>query len=330
MLKLQLKGKTIGFIGDPHLGKKFSNIQLHRVGEREAHQLLTFREQLNDTECDIIVMVGDLFDTYNVSNAVLLSTYEEIKYAVTTNNLTDYIFLYGNHDISRNDEVLPSIEILRNLVSHIPNIVMVRNKARLLERQGVKLLCCPYSYHLSAKDSVEALGDIKADIAIGHWDTVIMSGEHNLVPIDSLKHITKLLVTGHEHGTGLQLFDDVTLHKTGSMLPYSHGEDEEGLFYVTRTLEQVLEDLSNDPSIYHDKHLRVILLDGEELPSNVDCLALTSKKAADVEEDEGRVEAQFGEFSFKDLFFDTMAENEVSEATAQTYWDKYTQEARHD
>lgn len=333
MFKLTINNSVVGFIGDPHLGKKFSNVQLHRVGEREAHQLLTFRQQLNDKECDIIVMVGDLFDTYNVSNSVLLSAYNEIKFALEQNPNTQYVFLYGNHDISRNDEVIPSIEVLRNLLAEEKNLFVVRDTARMLHLKGITILGCPYSYHLSAHDSVLPFAEqgIKVDLAVGHWDTVVMSGEHNLIPLHLLKNMTKLVVTGHEHGTGTNKHEDVYVYKTGSMLPYSHGEDEEGLFYVTRTLEQLREELEVNPRAYYYKHVRVILFEGEELPSDIDCLAITSKKANEEEiEDDGRVEAQFGEFSFKEIFFSTMEENAVSEDTAKEYWDKYTQEARHD
>ncbi len=91
-------------IGDPHLGKKFTTgVPLHRRGERERLQYDLFRKELEDgaQSSNIVVMMGDLFDKYEVDAADLYDVALIYKDVASTFSGTIFVVLRGNHDVSR-------------------------------------------------------------------------------------------------------------------------------------------------------------------------------------------------------------------------------------
>ena len=111
MLELTLKNKRINFIGDPHLGKNFGGVPLHRRGEREESQFKQFSDELNSNH-DITIMVGDLFDTFNVSNDVLLRTMNVITEAAYANPNKQYYFIFQIFFVCYNFPYIRNIPIL--------------------------------------------------------------------------------------------------------------------------------------------------------------------------------------------------------------------------
>jgi hypothetical protein len=104
------------------------------------------------------------------------------------------------------------------------------------------------------------------------------------------------LWTGHYHIAGDYAVDGVTVHCTGSMEPYSHGEDPKGEIYVTMTPEQIEK---ADAADLRDKCIRVLLSEGQEMPTGIDCLAMTPKRLTFDKDD--LVLVTGGEFNWTDI-----------------------------
>ena len=292
-------GKTVALIGDPHLGRKFENgVPLHRRGERERKQLANFQEQLVQ-EADIVVMVGDLFDHPHVGFKVVLDAYTAIDAAATATG-NEILLLAGNHDLPRNLEVVGAFEMLEALLEGHPKVTVVR---RPWIKDGLALF--PWEWNRTALDQVEKLYDNgRVEAAIGHWDLQSFGGDDSHVcPTAALKAKfgnELAIYSGHYHLPGEYEVDGHTVVCTGSMEPYSHAEDPDGSLYVTLTLDELegRDDL-------HDKCVRVLLAEGEELPSDLDCLALTAKRAAKEDTEVGEI--TLGDFNWSSILAEKLA-----------------------
>jgi hypothetical protein len=139
----------------------------------------------------------------------------------------------------------------------------------------------PWSPVKSAAELVQDWGSPVACV-VGHWDHTEIAGDFNLIPLDKLKTITKLVVSGHDHVA--RDYDIVKI--TGSMAPLSHAEDPQGKLYVTRTLEEVITafDAGFHEDIFHDHCLRILAPRGADIP-DVDCLQLTVKRVGEEDAD---------------------------------------------
>ena len=115
-------------------------------------------------------------------------------------------------------------------------------------------------------------------VAIGHFDLKSFGGDDShIAPVAELHALgVTEIYSGHYHTEGDYDVGGGVVHCTGSMEPYSHAEDPEGIIYVTLTLEEAL----NAPDLTH-KCVRLILADDEEVPYDLDCLALTYKREKD-------------------------------------------------
>ena len=254
-------------IGDPHLGRGFkTGVPLHRRGEREARIFSEFQQQLNQ-KADVICCVGDLFDSPQVSREIVLKTIEVVRLAAGS---TPVIVMAGNHDRSRQPEVVSSFDLFKAGVEHVDGVVVVTTPTVI---HGV--LYMPWQWGVPVLEAVKAIDLTGVHTCIGHHDLESYGGDDSqLYPAAYLKSQgIEHLYGGHWHLAGEYLVDGHVVHCTGSMLPYSHAEDPAGQTYVTLTLEQ-LE--ASDPDWLHDKMVRVVAKRGSLIP-DVDCLALTTK-----------------------------------------------------
>lgn len=317
------------FIGDPHLGKKFNNgVPLHRKGEREAEQMKKFQEELLDlfdsegNKVEAVIIVGDLFDQFHVSNEVIAKTFEILDQVAITNDDVTFLILRGNHDVTRNTALRSSFDLLSLMCRNLVNVHPIPIKTIWTFEGNKHILLCPYDEFVSTKEAFSGIGNgmydsFQFEFVVGHWDTIAFTNDHNLMPVEQMSKVTKLIINGHEHTPMDYNVGDVRIIKTGSMLPYSHGEDPNEEYYVTRTLEQVLE----TPDAFKDKCLRITLKKGQELPAEIDARQITIKYVTEEETDETEVVME--EFSIKTLYDEVMKENEVSDELAKEYWEKF-------
>jgi hypothetical protein len=267
--------KQLHLIGDPHMGRDFKGVPLHRKGERELSQLVQLREHLL-TPCAINVNMGDVFDKPLVDLKVVHAVVD--LYYEASEALPDTLFVVqaGNHDLFRqlvDKEGRPlkgSFHALARMIDHLPN-VRVLFEPCIIGDIGF----FPWQWDCSAKDQVNVLGG-SYSVGIGHWDLSDFGGSNeHLCPAALLEaHGATDIFSGHYHVAGEYVVDGRRVQCTGSMQPYTHGEDPTGKFYRTLTLAE-LESMDDDE--VRSMNLRVVLEPGETLP-DIDCLSIISMR----------------------------------------------------
>lgn len=302
-MRFEHKGVVFELLGDPHLGKRFRNgVPLHRLGDREKTQWADFRSSLH-TPCDVHVCMGDIFDSFIVPLTVILRAANIYREAALANPTILFVLLMGNHDGSRDLERTSAFDILAALLADVSNIKVVKDK--VFNAAGGQSYVPWHPVH----DAATMAADVEdgCTVAFGHWDVVTVSDKSNEVPVAVLKPKgVEVIVTGHDHLASEIEMDEVRVIRTGSMQPYSHSEDPNGVRYVTLTPDEIRErtDLA-------DKCVRVKLKPGEIFDDVVECMAFSRMrdKADDEEED---VAVEFEEFDFNSLLTDAFTEAGVS------------------
>lgn len=272
-------------IGDPHFGRDFRRgTPIARRGEREIMQRAAFIAELETEEVDTIVMVGDLFDKPVVPLQILSQVISDVLITADHRPDVQFIFMAGNHDLSRQLGVKGAWDIFTLAVGWMENIVIVEGGPTLYQ----DVLYFPWDWTMTAVEQIEMVGEVGSlSAVVGHWDMMTFGGDDShLCPVRSLH--TKFgpsvaIYSGHYHEEKDYEIDGVTVHCTGSLQPYAHGE---GDMYVTLTAEEALarDDLRN-------KCVRIRLQPGEVMPE-IDCLQLTSiRVTTEDEESEVHLEA---------------------------------------
>lgn len=326
---LRLNQSSLNLIGDPHFGKDFiTGVPLNRRGEREREQLALFKKRLIPDEgegVDTIIMMGDIFDKFVVSPSIVWQVFEAYAEAAANHPEVDYILIGGNHDVSRVENLKSSFDLLTAMLDSLANVYVVKDAGEFRTRAGDRILLFSYNALTPAGEVVDRLPekDGPYDAAFGHWDVDDFGGDnHNLVPLDRLAPLTKIVVTGHIHTPFEREVDGIKLIGTGSMMPYTFAEDPEGTLYVTHTADQVRANLAADPSFYHSKCLRILTPAGQELMSEIDCRQLVIKTLENDVTPENLV-VQMENFSFKTLFYDHFNQSGLSKDKIDEVWDRY-------
>lgn len=314
-------GKTLLTIGDPHLGRKFvTNVPLESRGIREAQLFEKYESLVSDPKADFVVMMGDLFDKFDVSNKTILDAWKALYQGCRCNQNTLYIFNRGNHDASRDKNVTSSWEIFRilSMQSYFPNLWIPDDSSDVWENMGV----VPWHPFKSPKEMVSQLFNkvsTPLECVFTHNDVSTYGAEDggdNLMAFDELKKITNLVYNGHvhvpstfSHSNGLKVVN------TGSMMPLNFSEDPEGDSFVTLTLEKFLE---TSPEDLRYKSVRVILKPDEVAPDPISCLQFKIQRVSEKgAEDVGDVTPE--NFELKTLFDTSMAE--VKEPLKTEAWE---------
>lgn len=262
-------------LGDPHLGRSFrTGVPLHRVGDREAMVWKQFDRELQTAPMGLHINMGDLFDKFVVAPEIVLKAAGHYRRAAEAKPETEFLIVMGNHDVSRDAEKASCFDIFRFLVAPLANI-HVLTQPSMIGNYGF----VPFNAFRSAEDLVAELPDGLERVFM-HHDYLDYGGPH-VIPTRLLASKGIFNVTnGHDHIARVEKRHGVTVTMTGSMQPYSHAEDPEGDWYRTVTLDQ-LQDLDAT-----DLNIRVMLAEGESLPTDLDCLSLIAKRIS-VDEAEG-------------------------------------------
>lgn len=291
-------GRVAYLIGDPHLGKSFEvGVPLDRRGEREVRQMQHFKRELEE-EADFVVIMGDLFDHPYVGFGVVQETYKALVNAAAAHPQRTFIVLAGNHDMPRNLEAIGAFDMLETLCHlRADNLRIASNTCQI-----GPIACFPWKWHMRA-DEQQVLAPVSqepVELVVGHWDLQVFEGnDSHLAPVKMLRerYGDVPLWSGHYHIPGEYIIDGDTVNCTGSMEPYSHGEDPEGHMYVTLTPAEI--ELAAEHGELRNKCVRVLLRDGEEMPTGVDCLAMTPKRVSDEETESAAV--LLGDFNWNEI-----------------------------
>lgn len=284
-------------LGDTHLGKVFQNgVPLHRRGDREKTQWADFEASLAEP-CDLHIQMGDLFDKRVVPFNVIYKTAALYRAAAKANPGRTYVVNRGNHDASRDLELVSAYQLFAAIVGDHPTIKVAQDEPVLVGNHVI----IPWHPTIHAEEMVELhQANIEgAEAVYGHWDIVAIGDTTNLIPAALLANLdVAQAFTGHDHLARELEIDGLPVTITGSMQPYSHAEDPDERFYVTRRLGYVLAHLDE----FADKCLRVALTREETLDVPVECLQLQLAR----DKEGGGVEVletlDFDAFDFNALF----------------------------
>lgn len=262
-------------IGDPHLGRKFEvGVPAHRKGEREREQLYQFREELAQPG-DMVVMIGDLFDHPYVPHNVVSSAIAAAIYAAKARPRTTFVHMAGNHDVPRKLTATGAFSVFQQACNQrLPNLRVLTQPAVV---DGVAFF--PWEWDRTALEQVEDLKHEDPQAIVGHWDLASFGGEDlHLAPVAALRDAfgEVPIYSGHYHASRTYTVQGVDIIGTGSMQPYGHAEDPEGLIYITVDLADL------DVEAVKDKCVRVRLRPGEDLPDGVDCRSIIGQRVAGV------------------------------------------------
>jgi DNA repair exonuclease SbcCD nuclease subunit len=274
---IEIAGHAFKLIGDPHLGRVFkTGVPTHRIGEREADVTLDFTQQVSSTDNTPIIVMGDLFDKYSVSENIVLDVAETLNSAAEWKKI--YV-LRGNHDSSRDSVRKGSFDVLERLC---PNVVFVKGVYEIQLENGYLALFGYDAFKSAAELAAQLTEGLNYLTAFGHYDLTSHGSDFNLVPTEvfaALKIPT--VYTGHIHKVQTIERHGVTVHAVGSMQPYAHGEQAEGdPLYQTLTLDEFN---ARNPEDFLDVNLRILLKGDEVFDTQLDCLSLVFKHIADAE-----------------------------------------------
>lgn len=224
------------------------------------------------------MQVGDLFDTFRVSTETVVRVAKIIDKVAYHNPSIMFVFIPGNHDVSRDADRVSSYQLLSMLVNRVNVRILTGHEP--VEIFGV--LFVPYSAFHTPLQQLEGLTG-RYDAIVGHWDVIDFGFENpQLAPFERLFELTDTVITGHDHLPRLLERGDKRCLVTGSMQPYSHSEDPDEEWYLTRTAAEVYA----NPAAVRGKHLRVILEKDQVFDSSeIDPLALTFKYIDDITEE---------------------------------------------
>jgi hypothetical protein len=282
----------IALIGDVHAGRKFkTNVPLHRIGEREESVYEDLLAALMPVDAKIeqhFVIMGDLFDKFQVDNNTLLKVAHLLKVSTQSGLNVQIHILRGNHDLSRDLMLASSFDVLKSLCSSNNRITFhdFERPTIVLDIKHLLVVALPYSSVLSASEIAEMLPTM-VDIgyyALGHWDyTAHGEDTHNLVPMEVLKRkgVTRVF-SGHIHKPQGHTIQGIPLKYVGSLQPYAHGEElPDETLYQTHGKEETEEILAGDENYFADVNLRVLIPSGESWTANIpNCLSFQVKTLA--------------------------------------------------
>ena len=262
--KINLFGETWQFIGDPHMGRQFSQVS-PQTQKKLAIKQLEELQRLMQIPARYRCVVGDLFDKPHVPEWVIMQMIELLDDPNT-------FILRGNHDESKSDLDKSSFDLLQ----HTALASRCVREEPMLFHDG-KLALCGWSFK---KTLLEQLEGLRPEVIVTHLDRLDYgSGSKNVIPFTELEaRGVKRVINGHEHKPYQGWYESLEYIGTGSLLPYTHAEDPEQQLFVTLTKEQLLE----QPDKYSEHFVRVL---GEDLSGLEDfkCLALQLKKPQTIE-----------------------------------------------
>lgn len=329
MKTMEIAGARVGTIGDVHLGRTFkTGVPLLRQGEREAQIFDQFVAELNESDLDFNICLGDIFDTYVVAPEYVLRVAMAYRKAAERYPETIFVLVRGNHDASRDADKASSYDLLHQLLLGIENVVVSLDHAEVIQQGNFRLGVLPWHPFINSKEMARSLGEgtdyLEYDLVVGHWDRVTFEeNPHNAIPLFELRPFTKLVISGHDHRPFDDEINGIHVIFPGSMQPYAHGENDDDGRYVTMSLEDVKAAIAADPLAFHDCAVRVLLKPGEQIDFDIDAWAITTKPIADNGEEFVDITMQTESFDMQDILGRCFTKHGVSPETSSTMLTKY-------
>ena len=295
-------------IADTHIGKKWAaNVPLHRRGDREKLQRETFANILENCHEDLYHL-GDLFDSWNVSNDDLMFVANELLRWSANNPSCYATIIAGNHDLSRSNKY-SSFEVLDEIVSQTKN-VEVLDFPDIVDDE----LFIPFGYQKSYAEMVKPfLGK--------HYTNVYVHAD--LPDVEALKQLdADHIYSGHLHN--LRPHNVVGgVEFVNSMLPLNHyeavGTQWDGALY--KTFDCVDQFYVSNEDV-HDKCVKILVHENEIAPNREDIDAMqVIIKSADEEAAAMYEDVVADGFDARSVFDDCM--KDVDSEIKEECWEEY-------
>lgn len=308
---------VIQTIGDPHLGRNFRNNLRHRLGDREQSIKDSFIGLLHKPS-SLTVIVGDLLDKVCITNEWFNFTLQEIERACRSNPTKQYIILNGNHDEVKDKGRVSSFKLLETYFksTDLPNLIFVSDSCihHSLSDFSTSLFFTNYDPFNSLDNLLKVsdlpVSDNKIKIAFGHFD-VESYGDSKFInreiPNILVEHFN-VIVTGHFHKPSNKVLDKNHIIVTGSMQPYSFGEEikEDGTLYTTIPILELKTILDNDSEVFCNSHVKILYTDGEDFLPPFNCYSFVYKNIT--VKDKTNFEFKSSEvLSFSSLFLEALS-----------------------
>lgn len=314
-----IDGLVIQTIGDPHLGRNFKNNLKNKIGIRENMVFNSFTELLK-APSDYCVVMGDLFDKAVISNECLQRTIQILEDISLSYPTRKFIILSGNHDLFKNKHKVSSFELLYDYFNKNPieNLIIVKDKSEIISEDNLSMIFTDYDPFKTIDEKLSP-NDFPINnfcLAFGHWDTENYGNSKFIdrtIPKILLKNCD-LIVTGHEHKPSVKTIENKNVVITGSLQPYSFGEEIEGEdLYVTVLKEELQKILDNNDKEFSKSNVRVILESKEDYPEPFDCLSISYKHTQKESEEELEELSKNTLDSFKDHFLNILKQHKTEE-----------------
>ena len=228
----------IRFIGDVHIGKRPSH-STKQSAARHAHLVDSILSGVTDEHFEgMIMQVGDLFDTYQVSNTDFVRAVKGIR-------RIDGVLL-GNHDRANNTTYVPA---LKDLAAIQDDCTIVDNPliSVLGDNQEVLLYAIPHmpcqqDFLEECQKALDFGQDFECSILMLHTNMYPEGFEGSHIENNLSEELARklaekfdLVVSGHEHNSCIKQ----GVHMVGSIVPYGFGEvtDKSILDYDTELKE---------------------------------------------------------------------------------------------
>ena len=320
----QGKSFLVQTIGDPHLGRNYRNNLRHRLGDREEAIKQTFYEKLRSS-VDITVVLGDLFDKVSITNEWFNFAIKALEDVSQEFPKKLFVILNGNHDLTKDRDRISSFELLVKYFSdrNLENLIFVDKSQKQIFIDDFNLTLFFTSYDpFSALDETLrqedlSLKDNSFKIAFGHFEIESFGSDkfiNRLIPNVLLNNFD-LIVTGHIHKPITTLINDVPIIVTGSMQPYSFGEEiaDDGDIYITLPLSELKEILERNPEAFIKSNVRILYTEGDELLSPFDCYSITYKHIP-IEQKKTEVDSKsLDMISFSSMFLEALNNNKTED-----------------
>lgn len=301
-------------ISDTHFGKKFTrDVPLNRKGDRERLVMKRFKEYM-EVACGFrsIFHLGDLFDSTNVPNSVLMEVAQTVISTAKMNPLIDFFFIAGNHDVSSNTNKISSFDLFEFMCKGVPNIFVVNKKPLYVEK--FELLLVPFNWFENTEKQLEGFDLDEIRFIYGHFPNNPVPSV--LTELKKRRGSDLQIKSGHIHNSEWEV--DSGVEFINSFEPLNHTEDRFSRRYIKCDVEELNEMLEKDTD-FSEKCL-IVRRKGEIEPLfTPDCLQFTLIEE-NVEDEVSLQEVNMDSFDLKDSFYYWMKESGLEDEAVNELW----------
>lgn len=293
-------------ITDTHIGKKWkANVPLGRTGDREEFQKKSFYCAIQDSAYEDIYHLGDLFDSWNVSNEDVMFVAQQLMMWAEISPGNEAFFIAGNHDVSRSGKT-SSWHLLKEICSKYKNLLFFDQPE---EYKGNLFL--PFSYTKSYEEMAKE--------HTNSYDKVFCHADYpDVAALNSIN--ANEIYSGHLHNfRPNNVFGKLEFVK--ALVPLNHYEAVGIAGAPYRTYASVAE-WNGHRDDNHDFCVKIIVQPNETAPNREDIDAMQVIIARAEEEDSKMFEdVELGEFDSRKVFEECM--KDVHEELKEEIWGLY-------